>query len=59
MAPSMTEEKWVEILRQSAIQRFGEARAKILDPAIQDMARSLAAIARHDLKLEEEPAFFS
>ncbi len=59
MASAMTEEEWVEILRQSATQRLGEERAKILDPAIQDMARSLAAIAKYDLELEEEPAFFS
>ncbi len=58
MANALTEEKYTEILREMAARRFGEEKAKLLEPAIQEIAQSLAFIARHDMALEEEPAFF-
>ena len=58
MSTGMSEEKFFKILRESAVERHGEEQAKLLEPAIQDMARSLAAIAGYPLETEEEPAFF-
>lgn len=58
MSNPMNKEKFIEILRESAIRRFGEERAKSLSPAIQEIAASLAAIAAHEIEMEEEPAFF-
>ncbi|MBI5966437.1 MAG: hypothetical protein HY882_01080 [Deltaproteobacteria bacterium] len=54
----MTKEKFAEILSELAVRRFGEERAKVLNPAIQEIAQSLASIAEHIPELEEEPAFF-
>ncbi len=59
MSTGMNEEKYFKMLRESAVQRYGEERAKLLEPAIQDVAQSLAAIAEYPLEKEEEPAFFS
>ena len=58
MSTWMNEERYFKILRESAVQRFGEEQAKPLEPAIQDLARSLAVIAEYRLEMEEEPAFF-
>ena len=58
MSAAMTKEELTEILSESAARRFGEERAKDLIPVIQDLARSLAAIAEHPVELEEEPAFY-
>jgi hypothetical protein len=58
MLNPMTKEKFAEILSESAVRRFGEERAKSLSPPIQEIAASLAAIAEHEIELEEEPAFF-
>jgi len=54
----MNKEKYVEILSESAIRRFGEERTKSLNPAIQETAAALAMIAGYKIELEEEPAFF-
>jgi hypothetical protein len=54
----MSEEKFFRILRESAVGRHGEEQAKLLEPAIHDVARALAAIAEYPLEMEEEPAFF-
>ncbi len=58
MSNSMNKEKFIEILNESAIRRFGEEGAKSLSSAIQEIAASMAAIAAHEIELEEEPAFF-
>jgi hypothetical protein len=58
MSTRMSEEKFFKILRESAVGRHGEEQAKLLEPAIHDMARSLAAIAEYPLEMEEEPAFY-
>ncbi len=59
MAKVLTEEKYTEILRENAVRKFGEEKAKVLEPAIREIAYSLAFIARQDMALEEEPAFFT
>ena len=53
-----TKQEFIEILTETAVQRFGEERAKFLSTAIQEIAASLAAIAGHEIEPEEEPAFF-
>jgi hypothetical protein len=58
MSTGMSEEKFFKILRESAVGRHGEEQAKLLEPAIHDIARSLAAIAEYPLEMEEEPAFY-
>ncbi len=55
----MDKEDYAEILYQTAAQRYGGKRANSLQPAIQQMARSLVAVTEFTLPLEEEPAFFS
>jgi len=59
MSNSMNKENFIEILTESAVRRFGEERAKSLDPAIQEIAQSLGTVAAYEIELEEEPAFFS
>jgi hypothetical protein len=54
----MNQEKFIEILNESAVRRFGEDRAKSLSSAIQEIAASMAAIAAHEIEREEEPEFF-
>ena len=58
MSNQMNKEKFIEILSESAIRRFGEEEARSLGPAIQEMAASLAVVDAHEIKLEEEPGFF-
>jgi galactose-1-phosphate uridylyltransferase len=58
MSAAMTQEDFTEILSKSAVRRFGEERAKDLAPVIQDLAKSLAAVAEHPVEFEEEPAFY-
>lgn len=58
MSVAMNEEEFFKLLKETAIRRLGEERAKIMEPAIQDICRSLAKVAQQALELEEEPAFF-
>ena len=58
MSSVMEMEKVFEMLKESAIRRFGEGRARILEPAIREIARSMVSVAQHGLELEEEPAFY-
>ena len=58
MLNQMNKEKFIEILRESAIRRFGEEGARSLGPAIQEMAASLAVVDAHEIELEREPGFF-
>jgi len=55
----MTKEIFFEILKESAVHKFGKERAELLTPAIQEISGSLASISDYPLELEEEPAFFS
>jgi len=47
----------LEILKNSAVKKYGEERAKVLEPSLQDLVRALAAIEDYPLAMEEEPAF--
>jgi len=58
MPASMTKKELALILKKSADRRFGEKRAKALQPAIEEVAEALAALAEAPIELEEEPAFF-
>ena len=58
MSNPMNKEKFIEILNESAIRRFGEEEAKSLASAIQEIAASMAIIAGPEIELEEEPGFF-
>jgi len=58
MSSPMNQEKFIEILNESAIRKFGEEGKKSLSSAIQEVAASMAAIALHEIELEEEPGFF-
>jgi hypothetical protein len=58
MTKEMDKEKYLEILNKLANWRFGEERARLLNPAIQETALSLATIAMCELKIEEEPGFY-
>jgi hypothetical protein len=54
----MNQEKFIEILRESAVRRYGEAEAQSLSPAIQETAAWLAVVDSYEIQLEEEPGFF-
>ena len=58
MSTGKDEEEFFKILMESAIHGYGEERAKILEPSLKEMARSLAAVSGYPLNQEEEPAFF-
>jgi len=58
MSTALTKKVLIEMLSAAAAQRFGEERAKVLIPAIQDISASLASLAQHQIELLEEPAFF-
>jgi DNA-directed RNA polymerase subunit K/omega len=58
MSTAMTKEEFSEILTETAVRKFGEERAKMLSPAIQEIAASLATLVVQKIELEEEPAFF-
>jgi hypothetical protein len=59
MSTGKDEEGFFKILMESAIHGYGKERAKILEPSLREMARSLAAVSAYPLNLEDEPAFFS
>ena len=59
MSTAEAKDKMVKILRESAVQRFGEERANSLQPAMREIAQSLVSIADCAIAFEEEPAFFS
>jgi len=54
----MTREKFIEILKESAIRKYGEEETQSLSPAIQETAAWLAGVASYEIELEEEPGFF-
>jgi hypothetical protein len=51
------EETLLMILKESAVKKYGEERAKVLEPPLQDLARALVAVENYPLELEEEPSF--
>ena len=58
MPNQMNKERFVEILSESAILRYGEREAQSLGPAILEIAASLAVVDAHEIELEREPGFF-
>ena len=54
----MDEERYLMLLREAAIQRFGEETAEKIKPAMEEMARSLAAVSEYPVDTEETPAFY-
>ena len=54
----MDEERYFTILREVAVQRFGEETAEKIKPAMEEMARSLAAVSEYPVDTEETPAFY-
>ena len=58
MLNPLNKEKFVEILSESAILRYGQEEAHSLGPAILETAASLALIYAHEIELEREPGFF-
>jgi len=57
MSPPTKEETLLTILKESAVKKYGEERAKVLEPPLLDLARALVAIENYSLALEEEPSF--
>jgi len=57
MLTSAKEETLLTILKESAVKKYGEERAKVLEPSLQDLAHAIAAIQNYPLDLEEEPSF--
>ena len=58
MPTETTKEKFIAVLMQTAVHRFGEERAEALIPAIQETAVFLSSLALYEVEMEEEPAFF-
>jgi hypothetical protein len=58
MINPLNKEKFVEILSESAILRYGQEEAQSLGPAIQEIAASLAVVDAHEIELEREPGFY-
>ena len=58
MSNPLNKEKFVEILSESAILRYGQEEAQSLGPAILETAASLAVVDAHEIELEREPGFF-
>jgi hypothetical protein len=57
--PPGTNDRFFSILKEFAVRRYGKERADLIDPAIRELAASLAAVSDYPLEPEEEPAFFS
>jgi hypothetical protein len=54
-----TEAKIVQMLKDSAVPRYGGAHARRLLPALRETAKAILGTRALDLALEDEPAFFS
>jgi hypothetical protein len=57
MPASTKEETLLTILQESAVKKYGEERAKVLERSLQDLAQALVAIENFPLDLGEEPSF--
>ena len=57
MPAPMKEETLLMILKESAIKKYGEERAKVLEASLRDLARALVVIENYPLEMEEEPSF--
>ncbi len=57
MTPPSKEETLLMILKDSAVKKYGEERAKALEASLRDLARALTVIENYPLEMEEEPSF--
>ena len=57
MSAPTKDEILLEILKDSAVKRYGKERTKVIEPTFKDLARSLVAVEDYPLAMEEEPAF--
>ncbi len=57
MPAPTNEETLLMILKDSAVKKYGEERAKALEASLRDLARALAVIEKYPLEMEEEPSF--
>jgi hypothetical protein len=57
MPAPTNEETLLMILKDSAVKKYGEERAKALEASLRDLARALAVIENYPLEMEEEPSF--
>ena len=57
MPAPMKEETLLMILKESAVKKYGEERAKVLEASLRDLARALVVIENYPLEMEEEPSF--
>jgi hypothetical protein len=57
MPTPRNEETLLMILKESAIKKYGEERAKVLEASLRDLARALVVIENYPLEMEEEPSF--
>ena len=54
----MDEEKYFQILKESAVERFGAENAETIEPAMREMARSLAVVSEYPVETEEAPKLY-
>ncbi len=54
----MDEERYFQILKESAVQRFGAESTETIEAAMREMARSLEAVFEYTVETEEIPAFY-
>jgi hypothetical protein len=54
-----TESQVLQMLRETARQRYGEAYARQLLPALRETAAAILETRKQELAIEDEPAFFS
>ncbi len=57
MPAPIKEETLLMILKDSAVIKYGEERAKTLEASLRDLARALVVIENYPLAMEEEPSF--
>ncbi len=57
MSSPLDEDNLLRILKDVATQTYGEERTKLLETSLQGLVRSLLAIRKHPLEMDEEPAF--
>jgi len=55
----MTEAQVVQMLKETAASRYGDAYARQLLPALRETAQAIMRTRNQELALEDEPAFFS
>jgi len=55
---SLAEERYREILKESALRRYGEERSRAIEPAIREIARAVAAVSEHRVSFEDELSFY-